>query len=168
MKYVFNPSKDWFTHNIPKWKKYLKLLPDFSQILEIGSFEGRSACWILDNIKCNLTCIDIWEKDPVIEANFDFNTAGRVHKIKAKSSLALRSLPLNFYDFIYIDGNHTPLNVLEDAVLCHRLLKKGGLLCFDDYKWKVIDISKSIDFFLETFEYEVLEKCYQVWCRRKK
>ena len=38
-----------------------------------------------------------------------------------------------FFDIIYIDGNHEPEYVLEDAVLCFRKLKKNGIMIFDDY-----------------------------------
>ena len=45
----------------------------------------------------------------------------------------LRSLPVDSYDLVYIDGSHRPGDVLEDAVLCWRLLRAGGLMIFDDY-----------------------------------
>ena len=37
------------------------------------------------------------------------------------------------FDIIYIDGNHEPEYVLEDAVLSFRKLKPGGIIIFDDY-----------------------------------
>ncbi len=37
------------------------------------------------------------------------------------------------YDFIYIDGSHLGKNVLEDSAIAFNLLKKGGILLFDDY-----------------------------------
>jgi len=40
------------------------------------------------------------------------------------------------YDFVYIDGSHKAVDVLEDAVLSFRLLKVGGLMMFDDYAWQ--------------------------------
>ena len=46
-----------------------------------------------------------------------------------------------FFDMIYIDGNHEPEFVLEDAVLSFRKLKKGGWMIFDDYGWVDISIS---------------------------
>lgn len=39
------------------------------------------------------------------------------------------------YDFIYIDGCHESKEVLEDAVLSWELLKKDGIMIFDDYLW---------------------------------
>jgi len=37
------------------------------------------------------------------------------------------------YNLIYIDGNHEPEAVLEDAVLAWRLLQPNGVMIFDDY-----------------------------------
>ena len=55
----------------------------------------------------------------------------------------------DFFDIIYIDGNHNPEYVLEDAVLSFRKLKKGGVMIFDDYGWGGFEhTQKGIDGFL--------------------
>ncbi len=51
------------------------------------------------------------------------------------SQVELRALTQDRYDIIYIDGSHATKDVLEDAVLSWRLLKNGGILIFDDYRW---------------------------------
>jgi hypothetical protein len=40
----------------------------------------------------------------------------------------------NYFDIIYIDGNHQPEYALEDAILSFRKLVVGGYLVFDDYE----------------------------------
>lgn len=141
-RYVF--SIDWFTSNIPIWEKVMapyKGKPDI-QYLEIGLFEGRSAIWVLENIltdpSARLTGIDIFEgpiKDRYL-ANMKLCGAGdKVKTIIAPSQTVLRTLPLESFDIIYIDGSHEKADVLEDAVLCYRLLKHGGTLIFDDYRY---------------------------------
>ena len=59
----------------------------------------------------------------------------RVTMIEGYSQEELRKLPLEAYDIIYIDGSHLGPDVLEDAVLAYRLLKDGGILILDDYRW---------------------------------
>jgi predicted O-methyltransferase YrrM len=67
---------------------------------------------------------------------------------------------LNHYDIIYIDGSHDRPDVLEDAVLCWRLLKEGGIMIFDDYRYlgrrgsdnKVVSPKAAIDAFVQCFE----------------
>ena len=38
-------------------------------------------------------------------------------------------------DFIYVDGSHQAHDVLCDAILSFKLLRVGGIVCFDDYLW---------------------------------
>jgi hypothetical protein len=137
-------TTDWFTWDIPVWERALEPYrgrPDV-QYLEIGVYEGRSALWTLENILTHptsrLTCIDLF--DGPYKARFAANlqrsgASGKVTAISDYSQLALRKLPLNNYDIIYIDGSHSKEDVLEDAVLSWRLLKEGGTMIFDDYRW---------------------------------
>ena len=45
----------------------------------------------------------------------------------------------NKFDFIYIDGSHQAADVLSDAVNAFKLLRPGGIMCFDDYLWHWAD-----------------------------
>jgi SAM-dependent methyltransferase len=137
-------SNDWFTHNIPIWQEVLKPYrgePNVSY-LEVGAYEGGSVIWMLENIltdpTAKLTAIDIFSgpyKDKYFKNIDHSGYSDKVTTITNYSQLALRSLPLNSFDIIYIDGSHAKQDVLEDAVLSWRLLKSGGLLIFDDYRW---------------------------------
>jgi hypothetical protein len=155
-------THDYFSGNIAQWSKdqaRFAGLPNL-HFLEIGSFEGRSACWLLQNIlthdSSRITCIDLFEQGRSqgiyettgldsnlmsTEDRFDYNiqqtrASHRVQKLKGNSHELLRSLPLFQYDFIYIDGSHVAKDVLEDAVLAWPLLKTAGVLTFDDYEWR--------------------------------
>ncbi len=60
------------------------------------------------------------------------------------------------YHIIYIDGNHMPHAVLEDAVLCWRKLLRGGLLIFDDYGWGGPDCTqRGIDAFVHGYRDQI-------------
>jgi predicted O-methyltransferase YrrM len=73
-------------------------------------------------------------------------------KIKTHRGFSHLEIPKfedDFFDIIYIDGNHQPEYVMEDAVLAFRKLKVGGYLLFDDYLFKGLDLTKrGIDGFL--------------------
>jgi predicted O-methyltransferase YrrM len=82
----------------------------------------------------------------------------------------------NSFDFIYIDGSHTAPDVLQDAVLCHPLLKVGGILIFDDYGWKDPNVedptnspAMAIDFFYGVHKnsYDVVINGYQIGLLKK-
>lgn len=144
-KYKF--TQDWFSFHSEQWEKdfgHLKGLPNL-RFLEIGCFEGRSTCWLLDNIlthpTATITCVDpfVFTGHPRQEAYFDFNMAQtgvayKVTKLRGSSQLALQFLSPESYDFIYVDGLHTIEGVMQDALLSWSLVKRGGIILFDDYE----------------------------------
>ena len=151
--YIF--TADWFSHNVPQWEQWLAPLAGKPGIqgLEIGSHQGRSTIWLLENIftapDSKLYCVDTFEgsvehsetdKSHLFEIfNHNLRLSGgaeRVQVMRGQSGTVLRSIiPQPFFDFIYIDGDHHASAVLEDAMLCFPLLKDGGILVFDDFAW---------------------------------
>lgn len=154
-------TTDWFSGAAPFWSALIKERKP-SRFLEIGSYEGRSSCFLIDEAASRwpieLHCVDSWkgglEHDrsamSAVEARFDSNIARarakarhpvRFHKHKALSTLALSKLIASggsgYFDLIYVDGSHQAPDVLADAVLAFALLRVGGLLIFDDYLWSV-------------------------------
>ena len=171
---------DWTSNNIPNWLVWLA--PFCNQpgvrMLEIGSFEGRSTIWFLENIlsdsSAHLTCID-WPGDLRFDHNLrvsgQFN---KVTKMQARSEDILPGIGPSSMDIIYIDGSHYVYGVLVDAVLAWRLLKPAGVMIFDDYLWEPNFPAsdrpqRAIDLFLEIFagQFTLLGKGYQVAIRRE-
>ena len=68
----------------------------------------------------------------------------------------LQTLEDNFFDIIYIDGNHASEYVIEDAVLSFRKLKCGGMLIFDDYQCD--DVKKGVHGFIECYSSKIDKK----------
>jgi len=178
-------SEDWFTENIPVWLEVLhpfKGKPDLNY-LEIGVFEGRSAIWMLENIlthpSSRLTGIDTFPKGTDWKEKYlsNLNISGSAHKattIEGYSQTELRKLPLNSFDIIYIDGCHSADCVLSDGVLSFELLKTGGLLIFDDYRWKIdcpeeLRPKIAVDAFITSYRnsIEVVHSGYQVFIRKQ-
>ncbi len=143
---------DWFSANIPLWSN---CLGEFKgrpvRGLEIGSFQGRSARWLFENIlthpDARLTCVDTFEGSeehyavPGLLTNlrglFDHNLKPYEEKLTVlvgPSGSMLRTHSES-YDFAYVDGDHHAPAVLDDAINAFRLLKYGGILIFDDYLW---------------------------------
>lgn len=182
---------DWFDSNIEKFNLLLHSLKNRENVslLEIGSFEGRSACWFVENIctgkNSTITCIDTWEGSmehtyvqkqsiwDMFNSNISEYSKGKIIVKRGLSRERLRDSDLCKYDFIYIDGSHTTRDVLGDAVLCFDLLKIGGFLTFDDYPWSVyadplLNPKTGIDAFLNCYKgrYELLEQNSQVTIRK--
>lgn len=181
-KYAY--TTDWFTKHIPTWTHVLSELkgkPDLNY-LEVGVWEGRSFFWVLDNIlthpSSKAIALDVFFGDE--EQRFRQNLersghASRVRVIKGFSQQKLRDLELNTMDLIYIDGDHKSKAVLTDALLSWDLLKEGGILIFDDYRYPPdlpIELRPeyAIDVFVRLFgdELKILHSGYQFIVRKTK
>ena len=172
---------DWFSENIPSWERLIiPLLPSTPlKCLEIGSWEGRSACWIVDNILKNhptshLDCVDLWPGLVEQEKLFDHNLS-REPKVTKNKGFSIHFLePLvdkaPMYDFIYVDGDHRGEMVFTDTMLAWRCLKEGGVMAIDDYiydGWEIESLPKpqaTIDAFLaiQATSLRILEIGHQV------
>jgi hypothetical protein len=135
-------TSDWFTTRLASWRIALRPYAGRAGLnyLEIGTFEGRSLFWMLENIltdpTAHATAIDLFDGPYAATYRSNLERSGNEHKVTTLtgySQVVLRSLPVDSYDLVYIDGSHRPADVLEDAVLCWRLLRAGGLMIFDDY-----------------------------------
>ncbi|HEX6100913.1 MAG TPA: class I SAM-dependent methyltransferase [Thermoanaerobaculia bacterium] len=157
-KYRF--SYDWVTPHTKEWEKDLQQFKGKPGVraLEIGCFEGQSACWFLDNILTDptsrLVCVDPFAVPMAtillrfFEARFDENVAAsgaadRVQKLIGPSQVVVRTLQPVQFDFIYVDGSHKVGDVLQDAVLAWTVLRPGGVVMFDDYAL-VDDVSEGL------------------------
>ena len=176
-------TTDYVTHHAPTWCHQLAPLRGVAdaRLLEVGSFEGRSAIWFLDNVlthpTATITCVDPFY-GPGLEARFDHNIrvsghAAKVVKIKGPSEAVLLDLEPASYDAIYVDGSHRAVNVMMDAALSWTLLKPGGVLTFDDYLWHPerpawARPQLAIDLFLSMVGTDavILHKAYQVIVRK--
>ena len=162
------------------------------RILEIGSWEGRSALFFLNYLpNASIVCIDTFagavealndeslaKQIPCIEGRFDRNMApfgSRVRKIKDRSVCALEWLHVQgeVFDLVYIDGGHSSTEVAGDSVRAWQLVRVGGIVIWDDYEWglerPVEDRPQAaIDDFLQdhTGQYALLVKGRQVIVRR--
>lgn len=74
-------TSDFFKGNIPNWERWLA--PFKGQpvtALEIGSYEGRSACWLLENIlthpDARLLCVDTFTGGQDLLRTERLNTSG--------------------------------------------------------------------------------------------
>ena len=139
--------------------------------LEIGTYYGANLLYCGKTYGLHkdskLYCIDPWEdyeeypeyknEQPQIYEGFMKNVenSGIKDKIiinRGYSNKEVCKFDDDFFDIIYIDGNHEPEYVLEDAVCSFRKLKKNGIMIFDDYGWGGPDLTqKGIDAFLSAY-----------------
>ncbi|KAI0366202.1 glycosyl transferase [Pilatotrama ljubarskyi] len=152
--YVFTETQDWFSFNRETWRRLFEHVKTPSpRVLEIGSWEGRSAVFLLTEL-CkdggSIVCID----------HFDLmqTAAGRERHRKLTHNLALTGKSFRIldqfsapalmtllteemsaaqpgFDWVYVDGSHEADDTFLDGELAWRLARKGAVLVFDDYHW---------------------------------
>ncbi|KAI0676708.1 glycosyl transferase [Trametes maxima] len=189
--YIFTETQDWFSFNIETWRGLFGYVSSPKpRVLEIGSWEGRSAVFLQTEL-CKdggeIVCID----------HFDLmhTEAGRERHRKLTHNLSLTKRPFRIldefsvpglmtllteemstaqpgFDWVYIDGSHEADDTLLDGELAWRLARKDAIIIFDDYHWdkepedSIHHPKRGIDAFLVLHkgEYTILsaEAQYQV------
>lgn len=118
-------------------------------IVEVGSYEGSSAWWIMQNLllspESRLYCIDAWaegnggnERYELFLKNIgELPARAQIEVIRDWSQNALRGLLARGVqaDVLYIDGGHDAPTVLRDLVTGFDLVKTSGIVICDDYLW---------------------------------
>ena len=144
----YNEKEKWFCNNLFFLNNQLKKIKNIRNILEIGSYEGRSCIYFGKKfIDAKITCVDTWSgsdehlniKFKEIENNFDKNILNhlgndRVEKQKLSSDIFFEKNN-EFFDLIYIDGDHQTDQVNKDINNAWKILNDGGYLILDDYTW---------------------------------
>jgi hypothetical protein len=172
---------------------------DIESVLEIGCYEGRATVWLCENILNDSsktyhydivdtfggseiesgmarTLDNLSNDTDAIETAFRHNISFfdnikfNIHKGISQNILPTFE-PIEKYDFIYIDASHKADDTFVDAYYAHKMLKKGGILIFDDYGWKDptdMHASNSPQLAIDVFklmyerEYHVVYTGYQV------
>lgn len=164
------------------------------RILEIGSWEGRSATFLLTSPLCanggSIVCIDHFDlfvttagKERHENILYNLSLTGRPFRVMEKFSVpglmtlleeAIKGKTAGF-DWVYIDGSHKADDTFLDAELAWRLANEGAIFIFDDYLWDVQPHQSphhpkpGIDAFakLHENEFEIISSNYQMALRKK-
>lgn len=186
---------DWFRgsearENFRKYLQPFKGQPDL-RFLQLGAYTGDATIWLLDNIltdpSSTIADVDTWEgSDENAHHKMDFSEVEKVYdnktsgyknltKFKGTTLEWLKAAPFDYYDFIYVDADHTATGVLLDAELSFLSVKPGGVIAFDDYLWSEgkgshLEPKAGINAFLNRHkdEFEFIHTGYQIWILRLK
>ena len=142
--YIF--TGDYFSNNIPHWEKIKSDLNttfgDSLRCLEVGTWEGRSALYLLDNFVGNssLTVIDYFILPKIRTTYFhNLNLHPKKQQVNTIIGSSLVELPKlldqALFDFIYIDAGKTSADNLANLIIGERLLKVNGIMVIDDFGW---------------------------------
>jgi len=161
MSMQFTAGQEWFKGQQWAWERFVE--PFFSQhkfcrALEIGSWEGGSAVWILQNLcggnnpSNHLVCVDHFDLFETPEGRDRFKTfqnniasTGLQDRVRVLTEFSVPALMLLMteivnrpnlgFDLVYIDASHRADDVLLDAEMAWRMANHGSMIVFDDYEW---------------------------------
>ena len=148
--------------------------------LEIGTFEGGSAMWMLDNVLTHpdsrCYCVDNWHdvisrkksrggRRKTVWPGFEIEYAARknlekygdrVVIEKGDSADVLNAWPHGRHQLAYVDGDHHYESCLKDSLAVWPLVDAGGVVIWDDFAVKPlasrsrIQVGKAVTDFLRT------------------
>tara|TARA_B110000259_G_scaffold106404_1_gene121980 strand:- start:24 stop:740 length:717 start_codon:yes stop_codon:yes gene_type:complete len=137
-------TTDYFSLNAYYWDLIINKNFNTFSYLEIGSWEGNSALYILENFKTKkVVCVDIWDLYEDSYKNESFkrfeNFQSNLLSYKDRYSFFKNTSDIFFqdnnekFDIIYIDGWHEAPQVYKDICNSWNCLNKDGIIICDDY-----------------------------------
>lgn len=139
----------------------LSLMPKDARCAEIGVWDGKFSQVILDETSPKqLMLVDPWDMlSTGDEASYVHSKWGNMDHMAAMylsvvdsyadlphvilnkgfSVPVLETFPDDYFDWVYIDGNHRYDHVLADLRITARKVKTGGLIAGDDFFWSQDD-----------------------------
>ena len=151
----------------------LEIIPEHGKILEIGVFVGDFAKQILEKAHpSHLYLVDIWQgtygsgdKDGNNHYEIEnmeeiylglyqkYKYYNNVDVIRSTSVAFLKSCENNFFDAVYIDGDHTAQSVYNDLFYSYLKTKNGGIIMGHDYHHGV---KEAVSVFCKQFNQKVI------------
>ena len=160
---------------VQRAKAVLRRFPAAAELIccEVGVYRGdMSAAMLARNPRLRLVLVDSWEgegrayqtqNDPKARMSSDqmeghyratmavvaFAT-GRVDVRRMRSLEAAASFPEGYFDFVFIDADHSYEGCRDDIAAWKGKVKPGGWLCGHDYKTKPgrhIGVMRAVDEF---------------------
>jgi len=128
----------------------------FTKGAEVGVRRGKfSRVLLRANPKLHMLCVDPWmpygirysqEKQDQIYNECLKNLSGYNVSIIRKTSMdAVRDVPKDSLDFVYIDGNHQFDFVMEDIIHWSRRVRPGGIIaCHDFHYGSNVDVCDAV------------------------
>jgi hypothetical protein len=152
----------------------LHLMPKESICAEIGVWEGAFSSQIMNIVRPRLLhLIDPWKFNPTYQHSLYGNRSESQEKMddryrnverifaneiisgeitikRMSSSEAVADYPDDYFDWVYIDGNHLYEAVRADLELYYPKIKTSGFIAGDDYQlsgWWEDGVTRAVDEF---------------------
>jgi SAM-dependent methyltransferase len=120
----------------------LAALPAGGRVAELGTQAGWFAEQVTNTLRPDELHLFDLEFDTLRGARPAIAVHTNVRLHVGDSSTELAKLPDHYFDWIYIDGDHSLEGVRRDADVAVRKVKPDGILVFNDYTvWSVLEFT---------------------------
>ncbi|KAA3653541.1 MAG: class I SAM-dependent methyltransferase [Chloroflexi bacterium] len=153
-------------------EKLLEYMPEGSVVAEIGVFKGDFSDAILSITKPRkLHLIDPWDQiDETFLEYADFVqdrfkkeiSNGQVVINKGFSFSELKHFDDHYFDWVYIDSDHSYQSTMQELELCKHKVKEGGIIAGHDYcSWSFHErmrygVIEAVNEFCEKYDWEMI------------
>jgi hypothetical protein len=126
---------------VPDREALLDLLPQGAVVAELGVASGSFSAKIMRRTRPQtLVLIDPWEMQRyegglnAVRQKFGKDIAsGRIQLRQGYSTDELAKFPDGYFDWVYVDTDHTYSTTAAELVLAASKVKAGGLICGHDF-----------------------------------
>lgn len=150
----------------------LKLFPKGMAVMEIGVFLGEFSQILLDTLEpkklhlvdpfCGIVESGDKDGENVVSADLAIEYENVRSRFKHRQNVLIHKcysseieFPDNYFDLIYIDGDHSYCGVRHDLHLSFCKLKNGGILSGHDYTPRFFGCMKAVDEFCQKFNQSI-------------
>lgn len=156
------------------WSTFIPIRNTQINYLEIGVSDGGNAIHIANSYckhpDSKIYCVDPWmdyDEYPEYKGlqeqgwrtfNKNIQKSGSLSKFIVKRGLSGDIVPTfdnEFFDLIFVDGNHETEYVYVDGKMAFDKVKSGGHIVFDDYHPEWPQTMKGIDMFLDEYSSKI-------------
>jgi predicted O-methyltransferase YrrM len=156
MNHYYQTIQGWFNYE-SLYDTAIKLCGPTGHFVEVGSWRGKSSCYLGVTIRnsgknIRVDCVDTWrgslaeevhQTDPAVLNDTLYQEflsnieplKDILHPVRATSVEASKLYQNASLDFILIDGSHEYEDVIDDINCWLPKLKPGCLIAGDDYEW---------------------------------
>ena len=133
---------DIFSHRIALWSEHFESLAGKGiNALEVGSYQGMSSCWMLDQLlsdqQSQLTCIDRKFESKFKENISKTGAESRVNLLEGNTQDLMSNCTPQSFDLINLqDRCKLTQHTEKIAQLAWELTKSGGYIVFSYYGWR--------------------------------
>jgi hypothetical protein len=175
--YYQNIGEDWFTY--PNfYSSLVRKFPSGSKFVEVGSWRGRSACFLGVEIHnsgkdIKLDCVDTWNGS---EEHIGYNILQNdglykefisniqplskiINPVRMESLKAVSLYEDESLDVVFLDASHTYENIKADLIAWYPKVKKGGIFSGHDYPTWTQVVKAVEEYFLDK-NFQSSENCW--------